>query len=93
MNTAGQNPTAKVIAFLLVLLAVVISILGKPVGVSVRVVVPAIVLLAAVLTPFSLLMARPWEKAVVLRFGKLHAVRVPAYHRRPADVRSRGFAR
>ena len=31
----------------------------------------------AVLTPLSLLMARQWEKAVVLRFGKLRAVRGP----------------
>jgi len=36
-----------------------------------------VLFLAAVLTPFSLLMARQWEKAVVLRFGKLHSVRGP----------------
>jgi regulator of protease activity HflC (stomatin/prohibitin superfamily) len=31
----------------------------------------------AILTPLTLLMARQWERAVVLRFGKLHAVRGP----------------
>ena len=77
MNTAGKNPTATVIALVLALLALLISLLGKDLGAFVRVVLPAIVLLVAVMTPFSLLMARHWEKAVVLRAGKLHAVRGP----------------
>jgi regulator of protease activity HflC (stomatin/prohibitin superfamily) len=33
--------------------------------------------LGAALVPLSLLMAKQWEKAVVLRFGKLHAIRGP----------------
>jgi regulator of protease activity HflC (stomatin/prohibitin superfamily) len=36
-----------------------------------------LIALSAVLTPTSLLMADQWEKAVVLRLGKLHAIRGP----------------
>ena len=77
MNTAGKNPTALFIGVLLVIAAAVISILGRELGPLVRFALPGVLLLVAVLTPFSLLMARQWEKAVVLRFGKLHAVRGP----------------
>ena len=77
MNTAGKNPTAQLIALLLVIAAALISNLGKELGPLVRFALPGVLLLVAVLTPFSLLMARQWEKAVVLRFGKLHAVRGP----------------
>ena len=77
MNTAGKNPTATVIAILLGLSAVLVSGLGRESGSFVRYVVPAVLLLLAALTPFSLLMARQWEKAVVLRVGKLHSVRGP----------------
>jgi len=34
-------------------------------------------MLMALITVFSIQMARQWEKAVVLRFGKLHAIRGP----------------
>ena len=34
-------------------------------------------LLLSLLTPISLRMARQWERAVVLRFGKLHSIRGP----------------
>lgn len=37
----------------------------------------AVLILLAVLTPASLKMANQWERAVVLRLGKLHAVRGP----------------
>jgi len=77
VNTAGKNPTAQLIALLLVIAAALISNLGKELGPLVRFALPGVLLLVAVLTPFSLLMARQWEKAVVLRFGKLHAVRGP----------------
>jgi regulator of protease activity HflC (stomatin/prohibitin superfamily) len=46
-------------------------------GVFLVYVLPGILLLAAGLTPLSVLMAKQWEKAVVLRFGKLHAIRGP----------------
>lgn len=48
MNTAGKNPTATVIALVLVLLALLIRVLGRDLGVFFRVVLPAIVLLIAV---------------------------------------------
>ena len=51
MNTAGKNPTATVIALVLALVALLISVLGKDLGAFVRVVLPAIVLRVAGLTP------------------------------------------
>jgi regulator of protease activity HflC (stomatin/prohibitin superfamily) len=38
---------------------------------------PALLALAAILTPLSWLMAQQWDKAVVLRMGKLHSIRGP----------------
>src|SRR6185312_12252860 len=40
-------------------------------------IVAVLLALAAALIPPSILMARQWEKAVVLRFGRLHAIRGP----------------
>ena len=40
-------------------------------------IVSLLLALGAVLLPLSLLIARQWEKAVVLRFGKLHSIRGP----------------
>jgi len=77
VNTAGKNPTAQLIGVLLLIAAALISSLGRDLGPLVRFALPGLLVLAAILTPFSLLMARQWEKAVVLRFGKLHAVRGP----------------
>jgi regulator of protease activity HflC (stomatin/prohibitin superfamily) len=40
-------------------------------------VIAGLLVLSALLLPLSLLMAKQWEKAVVLRFGKLRAIRGP----------------
>jgi regulator of protease activity HflC (stomatin/prohibitin superfamily) len=40
-------------------------------------VVVGILMLMALITVFALQMAQQWEKAIVLRFGKLHAIRGP----------------
>jgi regulator of protease activity HflC (stomatin/prohibitin superfamily) len=71
MNTSGMNAPAIVISFALVVAALATATLFH------AYVLPGIFLLAAALTPLSVLMAKQWEKAVVLRFGKLHAIRGP----------------
>jgi regulator of protease activity HflC (stomatin/prohibitin superfamily) len=76
-NPYGQNAPATVIAVVLALgavAAVLVALLAKwPYGYLIAL----ILVLSAALVPLSLLMARQWEKAVVLRFGKLHAIRGP----------------
>ena len=42
-----------------------------------QLVVVGILVLLALITVFALQMAQQWEKAIVLRFGKLHAIRGP----------------
>ena len=70
----GQNAPATVISVLLLLAGVALaSGLGTPAAIALG----ALLVLCALLLPLSLLMARQWEKAVVLRFGKLHAIRGP----------------
>jgi regulator of protease activity HflC (stomatin/prohibitin superfamily) len=78
MNTSfvryGQNAPATVLSLLLLVTGVLIGANvpgteGRALGV--------LLVLGAILTPLSLLMAKQWEKAVVLRFGKLHAIRGP----------------
>ncbi|HEV2443208.1 MAG TPA: slipin family protein [Steroidobacteraceae bacterium] len=73
----GQNPSAIVISVLLLLAAVPILLLCRRAGWLFAYAIPAFLALCAALLPLSLLMAKQWEKAVVLRFGKLHALRGP----------------
>jgi regulator of protease activity HflC (stomatin/prohibitin superfamily) len=73
----GQNPSATVISVLLLLTAALIFLLGRGTGWLPAYAIPAFLVLCAALLPLSLLMARQWEKAVVLRFGKLHSLRGP----------------
>jgi regulator of protease activity HflC (stomatin/prohibitin superfamily) len=73
----GLNAPAIVMAVVLAIGAAVFAVLGVP-----RAGLPAgagalLLALCAALPPLSLLMANQWEKAVVLRFGKLHAIRGP----------------
>jgi len=77
MNTSGKNAPATVIAIVLFAAAVLIAHLAHQAGLFLGYVLPGVLLLAAVLTPSSLLMAQQWEKAVVLRLGRLHAIRGP----------------
>jgi regulator of protease activity HflC (stomatin/prohibitin superfamily) len=77
MNTSGQNAPARVIALVLVALAVGAFVGARRAGPVLGVVIPVILLIVALLTPMALLMAKQWERAVVLRFGKLHAIRGP----------------
>ena len=73
----GQNPSATVISVLLLLAAVLTGVLARHATWPIAVAIPIILALCSALLPLSLLMAKQWEKAVVLRFGKLHALRGP----------------
>jgi regulator of protease activity HflC (stomatin/prohibitin superfamily) len=77
MNTSGKNPPATVISIALFAAALLIAHFAHQAGWLLGYMLPGILLLVAVLTPSSLLMAKQWEKAVVLRLGKLHAIRGP----------------
>lgn len=80
MNTSlrmipyGQNAPATVLSVLLFLAGLMIA--GGVRG-PYAYTIAAMLVLSALLLPLSLLMAKQWEKAVVLRFGKLHAIRGP----------------
>jgi regulator of protease activity HflC (stomatin/prohibitin superfamily) len=73
----GQNPSATVISVLLLATAALTFLLARNAGWLPAYAIPAFLVLCAALLPLSLLMARQWEKAVVLRFGKLHSLRGP----------------
>ena len=73
----GQNSPATVIAVVLALGAVLFALVGASGKWPPAWIVAVLLALGAALVPLSLLMARQWEKAVVLRFGKLHAIRGP----------------
>jgi regulator of protease activity HflC (stomatin/prohibitin superfamily) len=77
MNTSGTNAPATLIAILCLLAALLVGFFAHSWGLLLGYLLSALLVLAAVLTPLSLLMAKQWEKAVVLRFGKLHATRGP----------------
>ncbi len=73
----GQNSPATVVAALLALGAMVFAVLSFDRGWPAAGIVALLLLLGAALLPLSLLIAKQWEKAVVLRFGKLHSIRGP----------------
>jgi regulator of protease activity HflC (stomatin/prohibitin superfamily) len=75
--TYGQNAPATVISVLLLVAAALIALLARRTGWPLAIAVPVFFVLCAALLPLSLLMAKQWEKAVVLRFGRLHALRGP----------------
>jgi regulator of protease activity HflC (stomatin/prohibitin superfamily) len=75
--TYGQNAPATVISVLLLVMAALVAVLARHAGWPLAIAVPVFFVLCAALLPLSLLMARQWEKAVVLRFGRLHGLRGP----------------
>ena len=77
MNRRGKNAPAAVLSALLFLMGLLIGAAGHESGLLLGYVVPIIIFILAFLTPIALLMAQQWEKAVVLRFGKLHAIEGP----------------
>jgi regulator of protease activity HflC (stomatin/prohibitin superfamily) len=77
MNASGMNAPAIVISIVLFVAALTVATLFHGWGPLLGYVIPGALVLVAALTPVSLLMAKQWERAVVLRFGKLHAIRGP----------------
>ncbi len=77
MNTRGINAPALVLSVLLAALSVLVAVLGRDTIGLVAYGLPILILLAAILMPISLQMAQQWEKAVVLRLGKLHSISGP----------------
>jgi len=73
----GQNSPATVVAVVLALAAVLFGLLGFGRSWPLAGAVSLLLALGAALLPLSLLIAKQWEKAVVLRFGKLHSIRGP----------------
>jgi regulator of protease activity HflC (stomatin/prohibitin superfamily) len=77
MNPSGTNAPASVISVLLLGAALLIFRMNLGSAWPVGYAVPALLLVSAILVRLSLLMAKQWERAVVLRLGKLHAIRGP----------------
>ncbi|HEX4268549.1 MAG TPA: slipin family protein [Steroidobacteraceae bacterium] len=73
----GQNAPAAVIAVIVLVGAILLAFFGHGAAWPVAYAIPALLVLCAALLPLSLLVALQWEKAVVLRFGKLQALRGP----------------
>ena len=73
----GQNAPATVMSLLLLAAAALVLVLAHGASWPLSYGLPALLILSAALLPLSLLMAKQWEKAVVLRFGKLHSLRGP----------------
>jgi regulator of protease activity HflC (stomatin/prohibitin superfamily) len=74
MRNQGINAPALALAILLAIGAAITALsLRNTLGYSLG----GALLLLSLLTPISLLMARQWERAVVLRFGRLQSIRGP----------------
>ena len=76
-NSYGQNAPAMVISGLLLVAALAVLGVAHAFSWPIAYGVGVLLLLAAGLLPYSLLVAKQWEKAVVLRFGRLRAIRGP----------------
>ena len=76
MNTLRLNAPAVFIAAFWLVLALCSVPLLRGLGLAGLIMVGLLVLLA-ILTVFALKLAQQWEKVVVLRLGKLHAIRGP----------------
>ena len=77
MNPRSSNSPAGVLAFVFFALAAGAAYLATGSGRTEFYVLAGILVVVGLLTPLSLQMANQWERAVVLRLGKLHAIRGP----------------
>jgi SPFH domain / Band 7 family len=77
MNASGTNAPATVISVLLLSAAFLAFRINMDAGWLLGYAVPAGLFVSAILVRLSMLMAKQWERAVVLRLGKLHAIRGP----------------
>jgi regulator of protease activity HflC (stomatin/prohibitin superfamily) len=71
------NSPAILLAVLQAIMALGLGKAAISTGLTIFFVPAGLLLLTAALTPLALLMANQWEKAIVLRLGKLHAIRGP----------------
>jgi regulator of protease activity HflC (stomatin/prohibitin superfamily) len=76
-SARGANGPAIVIMFLLFLAAAGSFILSRQNGAPGLFALAIVLVILAILTPRTLLMARQWERAVVLRLGKLRGIYGP----------------
>jgi regulator of protease activity HflC (stomatin/prohibitin superfamily) len=74
---AGGNPVASVLTFLILVLAALSVYVGRSGDAAGFYVLAGILVIVALLVPRTLMMANQWERAVVLRLGKLQAIRGP----------------
>jgi regulator of protease activity HflC (stomatin/prohibitin superfamily) len=72
----GINPLAFIVSLICMVLAAT-SRLWVPAEGNAWLWVAGLLMLVAVLAPLSMRMAQQWEKAIVLRLGKLHSIRGP----------------
>jgi uncharacterized membrane protein YqiK len=77
MNARRINPPAALLAAVTLVLAALAGALAHLWQIPPLFVVTGLLVLIAVLIPRALMMANQWENAVVLRLGKLHAIRGP----------------
>ena len=77
LSRRGVNSPALVIAGLLLAAAAASFITSAQAHQPLGIVLGVVLALLAVLVPQALLMARQWERAVVLRFGKLRGINGP----------------
>ena len=77
LSVPGTCPPAGIAAVLLLVVAAVAGWRGIVDASPALDALAAVLVVAAVLLPRALLMASQWERAVVLRLGKLHAIRGP----------------
>jgi regulator of protease activity HflC (stomatin/prohibitin superfamily) len=73
----GKNAPATMLAVLLVISGVLLGRYWRDTGVLFAYVLPGALIALGILTPLSMLMANQWERAVVLRFGRLQGIRGP----------------
>jgi regulator of protease activity HflC (stomatin/prohibitin superfamily) len=73
----GANPVASLLTFLVVVLAVLSALAARGGDAPALYAVTVILVIIAVLLPRTVKMANQWERAVVLRLGKLKSVRGP----------------
>jgi regulator of protease activity HflC (stomatin/prohibitin superfamily) len=73
----GGNPVASLLTFLAAVLAALTAWIGFGGHAPAWYVLTAILVIIAVLLPRTVKMANQWERAVVLRLGKLHSIRGP----------------
>jgi regulator of protease activity HflC (stomatin/prohibitin superfamily) len=72
----GVNPLALVVSFACIVLAITARLWVPGEGAA-FVWVIGVLALVGILAPFAMRMAQQWEKAIVLRLGKLHSIRGP----------------